>query len=287
MHYTKFKSISLIVIGLLVFFPARSQNVEDSAANEISAIINYQSALHFFGRTDSLKSSGVFPVLGFKSKIGLYLNSTYIFIKNTLTPLSYTGTILEAGYKFPHHTNFSGNVYYNHFLYQDQSVLQQAALKAQTGINTSWNNKVVNVNVGGDIKFSNSETDFGLTAGIDKLFLFPDVIENAVLAVNPSAYVYSGTHNYFKNVKNNRGQGLGSLLGGGSNSRASIEKAKQFELLAYEISVPIVMVKGKFNAYVSPAYVMPKNLAETRGRPDLSERGENLFYISAGIGIGL
>ncbi len=287
MHYTKFKSISLIAIGLFLFFPAKSQNVQDSAVNEFTASINYQSALHFFGRTDSLKSSGVFPVLGFKSKSGLYLNSTFIFIKNAITSLGYTGTILEAGYRFPHHTNFSGNVYYNHFFYKDQSGLQQAALTAQTGINTSWNNKVVNVNVGGDVKFSDSETDFGLTAGIDKLFLFPDVIENVVLAVNPSAYVYSGTHNYFKNVKNNRGQGLGSLLGAGSNSRATIEKAKQFELLAYEISVPIVMVKGKFNVYVSPAYVSPKNLAETRGRPDLSERGENLFYISAGIGVSL
>ncbi len=288
MHYTKCKSISLIVIGLLIFFPARSQNVQDSAANEFTASINYQSALHFFGRTDSLKSNGVFPVLGFKSKSGLYLNSTFIFIKNTLTSLSYTGTILEAGYKFPHHTNFSGNVYYNHFLYEDQSVLQQAALKAQTGINTSWNNKIVNVNVGGDVKLSNSETDFGLTAGLDKLFIFQDVIENVVLAVNPSAYVYSGTHNYFKNVKNNRGQGLGNLLGGGgSNSTASIEKAKQFEILAYEISAPIVLVKGKFNAYISPAYVMPKNLVETRGRPDLSERGENIFYISAGFGVRL
>ena len=42
-----------------------------------------------------------------------------------------------------------------------------------------------------------------------------------------------------------------------------------------------------FNAYISPAYVMPQNLVTTSGRPDLSERGENLFYISAGVGIRL
>ena len=284
MYYTKSKSIPLIVIGLFVFFTSRSQNVEDSAVNEFSASVNYQSTLHYLGRVDSLKSSGLFPVIGFKSETGLYFNSTFIFIKNAVTPLSYTGTILEGGYRFPYSKNFSGNVYYNHFLYQDESVLQQAALKGQAGINTSYNNKVANVNVGADVKFSNSETDFGVTAGLDRLFLFTDIIENVVIALNPTANIYSGTHNYFQNVKNNRGQGVGSLLG---NNRSSIEQAKQFEILAYELSVPIVLVKGKFNAYVSPAYVMPQNLVETPGRPDLSERGSNLFYISAGVGVRL
>ena len=282
--YTKFKSISLIVVGLLLFFTSRSQNVQDSATNEFSASINYQSALHYFGRVDSLKSSGLFPVIGLKSKTGLYLNSTFMFLQNPATSLNYAGTILEGGYRFPYSKNFSGNIYYNHFLYQDKTVLQQAALTGQAGINTAWNNKVANVNVGGDVKFSNSETDFGLTAGIDRLFMFTDIIDNAVVALNPSAYIYSGTHNYFKNVKNNRGQGLGSLLG---NNSTSTEQAKQFEILAYELSVPVVLVKGKFNAYVSPAYVMPQNLVTTSGRPDLSERGNNLFYFSAGVGVRL
>jgi len=284
MLYTNFKSISLIIIGLLVFFIADSQNIQDSAKNELSASINYQSKLHYLGRVDSLKSSGLFPVIGLKSKTGLYLNSTFIFIQNSSIPLNYTGTILEAGYRFPYSRNFSGNIYYNHFLYQDKSVLEQAALKGQTGINTTYNNKVVNVNLGGDVKFSDKETDFGFTAGLDRLFLFNNLIDNVVVAVNPSAYIFSGTHNYFKNVKKNNGLGLGNLLG--SNS-SSIQQAKQFSILAYELSMPIVIVIGKFNAYISPAYVIPQNLVTVSGRPDLSERGSKLFYFSAGVGVRL
>lgn len=284
MLYTKFKSISLIVIGLLLFFTVHSQNVQDSAKNEFSASLNFQSALHYLGRIDSLKSSGLFPAIGLKSKIGLYLNSTFIFIQNPATPLSYTGTILEAGYRFPYSKNFSGNVYYNHFLYKDKSVLAQSALKGQAGINTAYNNKIVNVNAGADIKFSNQETDLGLTAGLDRLFLFTNIIDNAVLAINPSAYIYSGTHKFFKNVKKNNGIGLGNVLP--SNS-PSIEQARQFAILAYEVSVPLILVKGKFNAYISPAYVIPQNLVVVSGRPDLSERGDNLFYFTAGIGVRL
>ncbi len=278
---TKLKSISFIIVGLLIYTASQSQNVDDSAKNEFSASINYQSALHYFGRVDSLKSSGVFPVIGLKSKIGVYLNSSFIFIKNSLTSLSYTGTILEAGYNFPYNKNFSGKVYYNYFLYQDKSVLEQAALKGQGGINTAYNNKLVNVNLGGDVKLSNNQTDFGLTFGLDRLFLFYDLIQKAVLAINPSAYVYSGTHNYFQNVKKNNGQGLGNLLNPNSSS---IQQAKQFEILSYELTLPVVLAKGKFNAYLSPSYVIPQNLVTVSGRPDLSERGSNLFYITAGIG---
>ncbi len=281
MPYTKIKSISLIVIGLLVFFSADSQNIRDSAKNELTASVNYQSKLHYLGRTDSLKSSGLFPVIGLKSKTGFYLNSTFIFIQNAATPLNYTGTILEGGYRFPYSKNFSGNIYYDHFLYQDKSVLVQSALKGQAGVNIIYNNKIVNVNVGGDIKFSNGQTDFGLTAGLDKLFLFRNIINNAVLAVNPSAYIYSGTHTYFKNVKKNNGL---PLL---ANNSSSIEQAKQFTILSYEVSAPMVLVKGKFNAYISPAYVMPQNLVTVNSRPDLSERGSDLFYFSAGVGVRL
>jgi hypothetical protein len=65
----------------------------------------------------------------------------------------------------------------------------------------------------------------------------------------------------------------------------SLEQAKQFEILAYEISAPIIFAKGKFNAYISPAYVMPKNLVIVSGRPDLTERGSNMFYFTAGVGV--
>ena len=194
--------------------------------------------------------------------------------------MSYTGTILEGGYRFPYSKNFSGNIYYDYFLYQDKSLLQQAALKGQAGINTTWNNKIVNVNGGADIKISSGEVDFGLTGGLDKLLLFKEAIPGAVLAINPSAYIYTGTHNYFQNVKKS------GFLGLPTNS-SSFQQAKQFAILSYEFSMPVVIVIGKFNAYISPAYVIPQNLVTVSGRPDLSEKGSNMFYFSAGLGLRL
>lgn len=284
MFYINFKSISLIVIGLLLFFTSFSQNEKDSAVNEFSASLNYQSRLHYLGRVDSLQSSGLFPSISVKSKTGLYLNSSFIFIQNPTVSLSYTGTILEAGYKFPYSRNFSGNIYYNYFLYKDKTALEQAALKGQAGINTTYNNKFANVNIGADVKFSESKTDFGVTAGLDRLFLINNVIENGVVALNPTATVYSGTHNYFQNVKKSNGQGIGALL---NNNTSSLKESKSFAILAYELTLPVILVKGKFNAYFTPAFVTPQNLVTVAGRPDLTEKGGNLFYIIAGVGVRL
>ena len=281
MLYTKhLKSITGMAIGLLLFFTSYSQNIKDSVKNQITASLNYQSQLHYFGRVDSLKSSGFFPVVTLKSKTGLYVTSTFIFINNAASSFSYTGTILEGGYKFPYSKNFSGNIYYDYFLYEDKSVLEQAALKGQAGINTAYNNKIVNLNISGDIKLSNSESDYGLTAGLDKLILFRKIIDKAVFAIDPAAYVYSGTHNYIRNVKTT------GPLGIPTNSN-TLQQAKQFTILAYEFSMPVVFVKGNFNIYFSPAYVMPQHLVTVTGRPDLTERGDNLFYFATGVGVRL
>ena len=38
--------------------------------------------------------------------------------------------------------------------------------------------------------------------------------------------------------------------------------------------------KGKLQFIATPAYVMPKNLLKVAGRPDLSENGEDMFYMT-------
>jgi hypothetical protein len=250
--------------------------------NVFTAGINYQSALHYFGRTDSLKSSGLFPTIGFQLKEGFYVNSNFIFVNNSVSSFSYNGTIVEGGFRFPQTKNFSGNIFYTQFLYKDKSQLVQSALHSQTGINLTYNNKIVNVNVGGDAKFSD-KTDFGATAGLDHLFLYLIPNTKNAIAVNPSAYAYAGTQN-FTNTYYKKQNVLGLPLG---NPRAVTETSTRFNVLAYEFSAPVVFVAGKFNASITPSYVIPKNLVKIANRPDLSENGQNMFYVSAGIGVRL
>ncbi len=254
-----------------------STKAEGSAKkkNEFSASINYQSNLHYFGRVDSFKSSGLFPIIGYQLKNGLYGQGTAVFVQNPSTPFSYTGASVELGYRFPEKKHFEGNVYVSKFLYSDQSVLVQSALQGQTGVNITYKNKIVNVTGGADLKLSD-QIDIGATAGINHLFVKKITgWKKSAIAVMPMATLNAGTQN-FTNTYIDKTNVLGVPV-----TRQRTEKIEQFNILSYEFAAPIVLVAGKFNTYVIPSYVMPQNLISGL------ENGKDLFYIIIGLGVRL
>lgn len=269
---------SCLFFPVLVF--AQETDTKAAQKNEFSTSVNYQSALHYFGRTDSLRSSGLFPSLGFQSKTGLYAQSSFIFVQNKSLPTTYTGTTIEAGYRFPQSDHFTGNLFYTQFLYKDKSTLVQSALQSQTGVNLGYTNSILNVNGGLDFKFSN-QTDVGATLGLDHLFIFTKGLTNSAIALNPSVYAYAGTQK-FTNTYFKKKNILGIPV-----SQQTTEQVTQFNILSYELSMPVVFVSGKFNASVTPAYVIPQNLVTVAGRPDLSERGKEMFYVTLSVGVKL
>ncbi len=125
-----------------------------------------------------------------------------------------------------------------------------------------------------DLKFSD-QTDVGVTAGIDHLFVTPiKGWQNSAIAIMPSATLNAGTQN-FTTTHTKRNNFLGLPV-----TEEKTEQVKRFNILAYEFSAPVVLVSGKLNAYVVPSYVIPQNLI-------VSERGENLFYVTVGAGFRL
>ncbi len=248
---------------------------EDSTKkNVFAASVNYQTKLHYFGRVDSLQSSGLFPTLSVELKNGLYATGNFIFIQNSAQSTTYTGTTIEAGYRFPDAKHFTGNIFYTQFLYKDKSELVQSALKSQAGFNAAYTNKFVNINAGADLKFSD-KVDIGATAGFDHLFIVK-LGNKKALAFNPSAYLYAGTQQFSNTYRKN----TSGLLGLPSTGQTVTEEVTAFNVLAYEFSSPIVFVAGKFNASVTPSYVIPQQLIQ-------GENGKQLFYVSMGIGVRL
>jgi hypothetical protein len=272
----------VLVLGAFSHVSFAQNDTSIKRKNVFIASMNYQSRLHYFGRTDSLKSMGMYPTIGFETKAGFYGSGSPIFVSNALQSPYYAGTILEAGYKFPETRNFSGNVFYNHFLYEKSSEIVQSALKAQTGANFTYNNKVVNVTAGSDLKFSD-KTDIGVTLSLDKLMIHLAPDSSWALAFNPTAALYSGTQNFTQTYyKKNNIAGL--PIGG---QQLVTEEVQSFNVLAYELSLPVVFVKGKFNASITPAFVSPQNLVTVPNKPDQSEYGKNMFYVSASVGVRL
>jgi len=238
--------------------------------------INYNSGLNYYGRTDSLKSTGVFPMAELWLSKDVYVNAAPVFVNNAVQSMEYAGTITSLGYL--HSTNkWITNLYLLKPFYKQSSELVQSALKAQTGASFSRLNKILNITVGGDIKYSD-KIDFGATAGVDHL-IKKQLEDKSVLVIDPSFYTYAGTQNFTNTYYKNKG---GFLLFPGSTEQVN-ENVTQFNVLAYEFSMPVVYAKGKWMALITPSYILPENLITVANRPDLSERGENMFYATVGL----
>lgn len=251
----------------------QDDSTDSTAKSVFSGSINYQSRLHYFGRVDSLKSSGLFPIIGYQFKNGLYAQGTAVFVRNAAQPLNYTGGSIELGYRLET-TNFDLQLFGSKFFYKEQGPLVQSALQGQTGLNLSFKTNVVNLNAGADLKFS-QQTDVGLTAGIDRLFVMPiKGVEGAALAVMPSATLNAGTQRFITQSASN-GNFMGLPL-----TREKTEAVSRLNILSYEFSIPVVFVWQKLNAYVSPSYVVPQNLVA-------AEQGAPLFYVTTGLGFRL
>lgn len=255
---------------------AFSQDSTQNSTFHFKFGLNYHSALNYYGRTDSLQSSGFFPLAELWLGKDFYINAAPVFVNNRVQSFDYAGTVATAGYQ--HITKHSLTSFYVlKPFYKESSQLVQSALKAQTGLSISWLNKILNLTAGGDIKFS-GRTDFGASAGVDHLIRLP-LSQGQALVIDPSFYTYAGTQN-FTNTYYKKQPGLPLF---GNSEQAVSEDVQKFNILSYEFSMPVIYVRGKWMALITPAYVLPQNLITVPGRPDLSERGKDLFYATAGV----
>jgi hypothetical protein len=266
-----------VVLSLLVYQLVFAQS-DSSATQKIKFKIgiNFNSGLNYYGRTDSLKSTGVFPLAELWLSKYVYINAAPVFVNNAVQSMEYAGTVSSLGYL--HTTDkWITNLYVLKPFYKQSSQLVQSALKAQTGASFSRLNKIVNFTFGGDIKFSD-KIDFGATVGLDHL-IRKELQNNSVLVIDPSFYAYAGTQN-FTNTYYRKQPGFLLFPGNTEQVNKSVTK---FNVLAYEFSVPVVYAKENWMVLVTPSYIVPQNLVTIPDRPDLSERGQNMFYATLGL----
>ncbi len=273
------KKLSILIIINVCFqccLKAQTDSTEKSKV-KLKLSANFNSGLNYYGRTDSLKSSGFFPLAELWFGENFYINAAPVFVNNSSTSFDYAGMVATAGYQFlSKEKNWFGNFYILKPFYESNSQLVQSALKAQTAFSLTNLNKLVNVTGGADMKVSD-KVDFGVTAGLDHIFR-KQFANNSVLVIDPSAYLFAGTQQFTNTYYKQNS----FLFVPGAGQRVS-ENVKNFNVLSYEFSTPVIYTKEKFQLLITPAYVIPQNLITVEGRPDLSERGKEMFYATIGV----
>ena len=244
--------------------------------------VTANSDMNYYGRVDSQVIRGLYPFIGFDLKDGLYANSTFVFINNGAES-EYAATLLEAGYNFHNKGNtLAGNLSASKFMYQGNTGLLQSVIKEDVAASITQLNKIVNLSLGADVKFSNF-ADPGAQAGLDHTikFVHPFGRQDA-LVVDPSAYVYAGTQQFTQTFYQ---QEMFLIFPAGE--QALTTNGQRFDVLAYEFSLPVVYVNKKFTVLIDPAYVLPENVIPDASAEGLSVIGKDLFYVSGTVKFSL
>lgn len=232
----------------------------------------YLPRLHFYGRTDSLKSIAVAPNVLLQFGNGIYLTSTVIFTDNKKDPFNYAATIAGAGYRFGKQKGFAGTISGDLFFY-DNKGLVQSAQKGQAGFTLSYLTSIININSAANTIFTDGgSNDYYASLGLDHKFRI--VKGKSIFVIIPTFSANAGTNIYYK-TKSASGLPL--------PPQYVTEANKKFNLLSFEASVPIVYVYKKLALSFTPGFVIPQSIRTVAGRPDLSENASNLFYANAGI----
>ena len=270
-HFTKAQTLPATKQDSLLAAPVTTPEKKKTALT-IGTI--YLPKLHFYGRTDSLKSTAIAPNLLLQFGNGIYLSSTVIFLNNKQTPFNYGATIAGAGYRFGKLKGLAGSIYGDLFFYANKGLVQSSQ-KGQVGFNLSYLNSFLNINGSGSTIFSDNN-DYFTSVGVDHRFRFKK--GKSIFVIIPSFTANAGTQNFTSTYYKTR-----SANGIPLPPEQVTETSKKFQLLSFEASVPIVYVYKKLALSFTPGYVIPQNIIKVAGRPDLSENASNLFYANVGV----
>lgn len=252
---------------LFFIFLTGTARAQDSIAHLLIGVTG-NSGLNYYGRVDSLRSSAISPFIGVSLKNGLYINANFVVIHNQLQT-RYAATLVEGGYNFSNKKgSWAGNISTTRYFYQDNTDLVQSAVKQSVTASITSLNKIMNVTLGADVKFSD-RADPGLQAGLDHIIRLDKAFHKGVIVIDPSAYVYAGTQRFTQTFYQQK-----NFLIFPAGEEALTKEGKQFSVLAYELSVPVIFAYGKLRFILSPAYVVPQHaLTQTN----------NLFYVTSTV----
>jgi hypothetical protein len=266
-------------LGVLLTLPF-GVNAQDEAPAEKNTGIsltlgsNYISQLQYYGRVDSLKSSALVPSLNLQLGRGFYLNSSFIFINNAGGNFQYNAAVAGAGFKFGKDNGFSGSVSADKFFFRNNELVQSVQT-GQLGATLTYEHKIADLAVGGNAVFGD-KTDYFANAGIGHRFRFET--GNSVFVIKPSLAVNAGSQQFTQSylVKRN-------VLILPVTQQLLSTTSQRFQVLSYEIGLPLVWGIKRWSVSCSPTYVLPQNVIRVEGRPDLSENTKDLFYVNVGI----
>jgi hypothetical protein len=281
----KITLLSILLFAGFFCFGQTSDPVKDTvpSASSLTINLNYSTNTVFVGRKDANYKSFLNPGLTYMNKTGIFvsLNGDYYPEMKTNKFVDYS---YEGGYQFALSSELTGSVYVSGMHSNSNSTKVNAGVGTSFGTYLSWDNDIINIGTGFDYskgKFS----DLTLTPTVSKdiSFLFGDILQFD-LSIDPSLTFSFGSQNFYRYYLIDRKYVNPTVI---SRVNSHISEMKKFQLLDYELSVPVSLSYNDFTFTVTPFYVIPVNQPDFKNILPLLPPGfklsENTFYFQLGL----
>lgn len=261
----------------------------------LQADVGFLSNNVFFGRKDSVATPYITPALGYYHKSGLYINALASYLP-TSGQNRFDLFTIEAGYahKFG---NFDMQITGNKFFYSNSSYNVESEIEADVVAAFDYDLHFVTPVVQGMVIFG-PRTDYAASLGLEHSFY---AIKNK-LTITPSVMANASTQNYYNSYYELRRYALKRLIKLSALNRDSISytisayviNASKFQILDYEISMPINYTIKKFTLNFTPVYAIATNPSQLHViiktisgiqlfNKKYSEKLNDSFFFQAGI----
>jgi hypothetical protein len=301
---TRLAVVSAILMASLQL-PAFSQTKADSAKTEVPTKsryftfgANYGTNTAFYGRTTGYKRPYTSVDFTYTSKTGFWISSSAFEVMNTEYFID--GTDISTGWNFDITKKIDASLSYSRYFFSAQSSMMQSVTSnlVSSHIGLDWYYLYSSLSASSIFGGAN---DYFITFSNSRYFERANILskkDKDYISIEPRVSVIAGTQNFantYITSQNNDTQyyyapvtttspsqpGLPPRPGSGTSSTepAETDQGSGFNILNYELRVPVTYTYGNASLETTWSYVKPVNLLAGDNSQAQSIFSVSLFYI--------
>jgi hypothetical protein len=264
--------------------------IEKSNDNESYVLmdVSYINDAVFMGRRDSIATPYIFPSIGYYDKSGFFVDASASYLvgsdENRIDLFLGSIGYMSNGEKV--NAGISGTAYF----FKEDSYNVKSSVVADISGFLTYDFKLIEVSIMASTNFNDgSSADIFTGLLLDRTFYSND----QSLLINPTIAVYAGSQHFYQEYYNSSRLGNRKSQGNGQGTGSSeplvsnvieIQEASQFNILNFELSLPLQYYHKNFIFSLTPVLAIPQSQATVTTIDSVIEEDlESIFYWFAGI----
>jgi hypothetical protein len=260
---------------------------KDDATSSFKFGISYISNNVYMGRTDTVTTPVIVPMAKYTFGNGVYFSGSLYFIP-TKPKQKLDGGDIAGGYDFDISDAISAGASFTKLFYSSTSTQIASAISSTLNANVNYDNDYLSpaLNVDYNLNRQGINNDFLVSPAVAHDFITAGVFGTSdILLISPTVTLNAGTQNFYDSYLTKKKLKSKKLTAKQTEILNQYEsKLGQFQILDYELSVPLEYKNGHFLFQLSPTYAVVENQLPKLIAEQLSDQS-GVFYVEASVSL--